>query len=125
MSENLDPEQDIRGLVAIQGITLNNFKIEDNVIQAYLPSSNNKSETELSIYPGIRSLSGKSLQTEYQTTIRLHSTHPEVRLIGKGIIVPDNNKVLFLSIIGLKAVDLEIIQVLNQKYELFLSGKFI
>lgn len=120
MSENLDPEQDIRGLVAIQGITLNNFKIEDNVIQAYLPSSNNKSEAELSIYPGIRSLSGKSLQTEYQTTIRLHSTHPEVRLIGKGIIVPDNNKVLIpFSTIGLKAVDLEIIQVLNQNMNFF------
>lgn len=122
MSENIDPNQDIRGLVNLKGITLDNFKIQDNIIQAYLPASLSQSSVEMNVFPGIRSISGNTLTTEYMTVVSLHSTKPEVRLIGKGVIVPDKNKVLIpFSAVGLKAVDLEIIQVLNQNMNFFLQ----
>lgn len=122
MSENVDADQDLRGLINLQGTTLSNFKIQKNVIQAYLPTSMEGGNAELKIFPGIRSASGNTLQTEYLTTLSLHSTKPEVRLIGKGVIVPDKNKVLIpFSAVGLKAVDLEIIQVLNQNMNFFLQ----
>ncbi len=122
MSENIDPEQDVRGLVTISGTTLDNFKIHDNVIQAYLPSSLDVSNVTMNVFPGIRSSSSITLQTEYTTTLTLRSTKPEVKLIGKGVIVPDKNKVLIpFSAVGLKAVDLEIIQVLHQNMNFFLQ----
>lgn len=122
MSENIEKEQDIRGLVSIQGITLDHFKIHDNVIQAYLPPAIDKSSVTLNIFPGIRSVSGLSLQTEYTTTLNLRSAKPEVKLLGKGVIVPDKNRVLIpFSAVGLKAVDLEIIQVLQQNMNFFLQ----
>lgn len=122
MSENVDPEQDMRGLVTLRGITLDHFKIHDNVIQAYLPSSLDESNVTLNIFPGIRSTSGNTYQTEYTTTLNLRSTKPEVKFMGKGVIVPDKNKVLIpFSAVGLKAVDLEIIQVLHQNMNFFLQ----
>lgn len=122
MSENVDPDQDIRGLISVKDIALSNFKVHDNVIQAYFPSSISNSSVEMSVFPGLRSASGNSLQSEYMTTLTLRSTRPEVRLIGKGVIVPGKNKVLIpFSAVGLKAVDLEIIQVLNQNMNFFLQ----
>ena len=46
----------------------------------------------------------------------------QVELIGKGVIVPGKNKVLIpFSAVGLKAIDVEIIQVLNQNMNFFLQ----
>lgn len=120
MSEKPDPNQDLQGLITLNNFTLNNFKIRNNVIYAYTSPSNNEGTVELNVFPGIRSLSGNTLETEYITTLRLNSTKPEIQLIGKGVIVPDKNKVLIpFSTVGLKAVDLEIIQVFNQNMNFF------
>lgn len=122
MSENVDPEQDLRGLIGIPGIDLQNFKIKGTSILAYLPSTISESSVTLNVYPGIRSSTGNSLASEYQTTLTLRSTRPEVRLIGKGVIVPDKNKVVIpFSAVGLKAVDVEIIQVFEQNMNFFLQ----
>ena len=122
MSENIDPEQDLKGLVNIPGITLDNFKIDQNVIRAYLPSSSSMKTGELNLYPGIRSITGNTLQNTYTTSLQLQSLKPEVEFIGKGVIVPDKNQVLVpFSAVGLKAVDLEIIQVSPQNMNFFLQ----
>lgn len=122
MSENIDPQQDLNGLVTLRGITLNNFKIDGNAIRAYLPTSISKTEVELNIFPGIRSAHGNSLKNEYSTSVSLRTTKPAVELIGKGVIVPEKNKVLIpFSAVGLKAIDVEIIQVLNQNMNFFLQ----
>lgn len=122
MSEDVLPDQDLRGLIGIQGLDLRNFKIQGNKIQIFLPSSIDVESAPLTLYPGIRSAAGNSLKTEYQTALTLHSTKPEVRLIGKGVIVPDRNQVVIpFSAVGLKAVDVEIIQVLHQNMNFFLQ----
>lgn len=122
MSNNIDPQQNFNGLVSLQGITVNNFKADGNVIRVYLPASVEKNEVELNLYPGIRSLQGEKLNNRYTTTVNLHTTKPAVRLIGKGVIVPGQNKVLVpFSAVGLKKIDVEIIQVLNQNMNYFLQ----
>lgn len=122
MSENLDPRQDLNGLVSLQGITLNNFKIDGNIIRTYLPSSISKSDVELTLFPGIRSNNGNTFKNEYSTTINLRTTKPAVELIGKGVIVPEKNKVVIpFSAVGLKAIDVEIIQVPQQNMNYFLQ----
>lgn len=122
MSENIDPQQDLNGLVSLRGFRLNNFKIDGNIIRAYLPTSVSETEVELNLFPGIRSDNGNTLKNEYSTTIRLQTTKPAVELIGKGVIVPGKNKVVIpFSAVGLKAIDVEIIQVLNQNMNFFLQ----
>lgn len=122
MSENVSPDQDLRGLIGIEGTELSNFKIEGNKIQAFLPTYFNMKSERLTLYPGIRSAAGNTLKNEYQTTVTLYSTKPGVRLPGKGVIVPDRNQtVIPFSTMGLKAVDVELIQVPYQNMNFFLQ----
>ena len=122
MSEDLMPEQDLNGLITIPGVTLNNFKIDHNIIRVYLPSSSSLKTGELNLFPGIRSVTGNKLQTTYTTSLQLQSTKPEVQFIGKGVIVPNENQVLIpFAAVGLKAVDLEVIQVSSPNMNFFLQ----
>ena len=122
MSQNVDTEQEIRGLVEIIGVNLDNFKVQNNIIQVYLPSTIKDGSMELNIFPGLRSASAHTLQSKYTTLLRLQTTKPEVKLLGKGVIIPDKNKVLIpFSAVGLKAVDLEVIQVFSQNMNFFLQ----
>lgn len=122
MSQNLDPSQDLTGLVRLENFNTLNVKIHDNVISIYTPSVEGNGAVTLTLYPGIQSITGNVLTEEYITTVHLRSMKPEVKLIGKGVIVPDRNKVLIpFSAVGLKAVDVEIIQVLQQNMNFFLQ----
>lgn len=122
MSEKVDPSQDLHGLITLEGIPRVNIKAKENIIYVY-PSSKGENELlNLTLHPGIRSQTGNTLQAEYIRTVRLHSTKPEVRLIGKGVIVPSENKVIIpFSTVALKAVDVEIIRVLDQNMNFFLQ----
>ena len=122
MSENIDPNQDLKGLFSLEGASTLNYKISDNIIYLYPGNAIENSQPNLTIHAGIRSANGNTLHTEYIRSVRLSSTKPQVQLIGKGIIVPGNNQVLIpFSAIGLQAVDLEIIQVLDQNMNFFLQ----
>lgn len=122
MSEKVDPEQDLQGLITLEGIPTVHFKAKENIIYVY-PSSNGENDVlTLTLAPGIRSQNGNTLQAEYVRTVRLHSTKPEVRLIGKGVIVPSDHQVVIpFSAVALKAVDVEIIRVLDQNMNFFLQ----
>ena len=122
MSENIDPNQDLKGLFSLEGASTLNYKISDNIIYLYPGNTIENNQPNLTIHAGIRSANGNTLHTEYIRSVRLSSTKPQVQLIGKGIIVPGNNQVLIpFSAIGLQAVDLEIIQVLDQNMNFFLQ----
>ncbi len=122
MSENVDPNQDLKGLFRLAGNTALNYKITDNVIYLYPSNHLENDQPELTISAGIRSTNGHILQDEYTRTVPLSTTKPQVQLIGKGVIVPDDNRVVIpFSAIALKAVDLEIIQVLNENMNFFLQ----
>lgn len=122
MSQNIAPEQDLKGLITLEGIPSLNFKIRGNIIYVY-PSSNGESGLlNLTLHPGIKSTTGNSLQTEFVRSIQLESLKPEVNFIGKGVIVPTSDEVIVpFSAVALKAVDLEVIQVFGQNMNFFLQ----
>lgn len=122
MSENIDPDQDLTGLISLQNISDFNYKVDDNVIYVYPANLQENNNLNLTLHKGIRSISGNSLQEEFVRNIRIVAAKPQVKLIGKGVIVPGNNQVLIpFSAMALKAVDLEIIQVFNQNMNFFLQ----
>lgn len=122
MSENIDPDQDLTGLISLQNISGFNYKVNDNVIYLYPQNLQENNNVNLTLHKGIRSISGNSLQEEFIRNIRIVAAKPQVKLIGKGVIIPGNNQVLIpFSAIALKAVDLEIIQVFNQNMNFFLQ----
>lgn len=123
MSEKIAQSQDLNGLIQIAGTSGINYKIQDNTITVY-PDFSEKSEGEIriQIHKGIRSYSGNVLESEVNQTIRLASEKPKVKFIGKGVIVPSGNEVLIpFSAVSLKAVDILVIQVLQQNMNFFLQ----
>ena len=86
MSENIDPNQDLKGLFSLEGASTLNYKISDNIIYLYPGNAIENSQPNLTIHAGIRSANGNTLHTEYIRSVRLSSTKPQVQLIGKGII---------------------------------------
>lgn len=120
MSENLDPRQQLDGLIRIgnqQGI---NYKVHGNEISVYLSASPEQPDIEVNLSKGIRSATGNVLPNDFIRTMRSNPAQPQLKLLGKGVIVPGDNQVLIpFSSIALKAVDLEIIQILKQNMNFF------
>ncbi len=122
MSENIDPNQHLEGLVGIEGISSVNYKVVNNIIYLYPSANTDKASINVTVYKGIRSTNGNTLPTTFVRNVRIITAKPQVKLIGKGVIVPGENRVLVpFSTIALKAVDLEIIQVLEQNMNFFLQ----
>lgn len=125
MSERISTTQNLNGLIMINHTPCTNYEIQDNIITLYPDAesdSKSKGIIQLSIYPGIKSITGNTLVSEFTEDIRLASVNPQVNFIGKGVIIPDKNKVLIpFSAVALKAVDIEIIKVLNQNMNFFLQ----
>lgn len=122
MSENIDPTQDLKGLVHLDGQPVKNYKTNGNEIYIYPSTNTEKTELVVTLYQGIRSISGNILAADFTRTVRTNPTKPQIKLLGKGVIIPGNNQVVLpFSAIALKAVDLEIIQVLNQNMNFFLQ----
>lgn len=122
LSEKLDPDQNLTGLVSVDQESSVNYKISDNIIYLYPTSTVEKDYLTVTFHRGIKSNNGNLLETEFTTTVRHNSAKPQVKFIGKGVIVPGNHQaILPFSAIALKAVDVEIIQVLNQNMNFFLQ----
>lgn len=120
MSEAINPDQDLNGLITIGNQSSLNSRVRGNIIYVYPRFQENDQALDITVHKGIQSMTGKLLQNNYVHSIRLKSAKPEVKLIGKGIIVPGNGEVILpFSAVALKAVDLEIIQVLEQNMNFF------
>lgn len=122
LSDNVDPDQNLEGLITIEGISDIRYKTEGNTIYLYYTLNKNLEYLDITIHEGIRGNDGKVL-TETQTyTISLPSTNPAVKFIGEGVITPANGKVLVpFSAVALKAVDVQIIKVFQQNMNFFLQ----
>lgn len=106
MSEKLDPSQDLNGLISVNENSRINYKIQNNVIYVYMPSNESAESLDVRIQRGIKSANGNLLSEDYFRTVKVATAKPAVELIGKGVIVPDEQSVLIpFSSIALKAVD--------------------
>lgn len=123
MSERVAASQNLDGFIMVDRRPCNNFEIEDNTIILYPDVDKGTTGlVQLYMFKGIKSASGDILNSDFKTDIRLSSADPRVSFIGKGVIVPDQNKVIIpFSAVALKAVDIEIIKVLNQNMNFFLQ----
>ncbi|MEG2277893.1 MAG: alpha-2-macroglobulin family protein [Odoribacter sp.] len=122
MSENIDPIQNLTGLISIENDPKVNIKVNGNILYLYPQENSEQNSFTLTLHPGIRSQSGHILSTTFIRTIRSNTLKPQVKFIGKGVIVPGDQQVLIpFSAIALKTVDIEIIQVLNQNMNFFLQ----
>jgi len=110
-SDPLDPEQPVDGMVELgNGIPFSSH-IGGNRLTIW-PGQEIRGEETISLFRGIRSSEGKSLGETSVHTLFFKNLKPAVRLLGKGVIVPDQGTlVLPFEAVSLHAVDLRIIRI--------------
>lgn len=121
-SEVLERNQDLRGLVRIQGnanaITTD---IRDNNLVIY-PDANLNGTFQLIVDSGIKSADGGQLGRSYIYDLALEMQPPALRLVGNGVIVPGKKKVIFpFEAINLEKVELEVIKIFDNNTLQFLQ----
>lgn len=120
-SDPLDKSQDLTGLIEMENVPVR-FMVDANQIKVY-PTSKITGNATVTIQPGILSASGKKLSLPSRETIIFSETEPEVRMVGKGTILPKSDQTLpfIFEAIGLKAVDVRVIKIFEENIPQFLQ----
>ena len=110
-SDLLLKNQNLDGLVELNDGTKLRLEIEGNVINAW-PNRNVTGEINLSVFQGISNFNYFKLNKSENFLLRFSSTNPEIKLVGKGVIVPQNNTLeMPFEAVGLNAVEVRVIHI--------------
>lgn len=120
-SDPLKEDQNLNGLITIEGQNNLRFDIEDNEVKVYVQDVERSSQV-LNVFAGVRNARNARLTDKFTRTVTFAQTKPEVRLVGKGTILPSTNGLIFpFEAISLSAVDVTIIKVYETNVFQFLQ----
>ena len=120
-SDPLKENQDFRGLVSIKGSRDPRFTVDGNRLKVY-PRSRLAGSKKVTIERGILSISDYKLNKKVSKELTFEAIKPKVKLIGKGVIVPNSNGLQFpFQTVNLSAVDVTIIKIFEDNIAQFLQ----
>ncbi len=111
-SQKLNPDQDLKGLVTINGSS-DGFTIrkQDHILSIY-PDESLTGQLVVQLNEKISSASGKELVKAVTMEISLEDAKPALRLVGSGVITPGNVEVIFpFEAINLRSVQVEVLRI--------------
>ena len=121
-SDPLKKDQNIDGLVNIEGAKKLSFIVEGNVLKVY-PDQKIKGVANLTVFEGIVNTHGNALKTIVQEKIAFEQLKPQVRLLSSGNILPSSNNLkINFEAVNLKAVDVTVIKVYQNNILQFLQN---
>lgn len=114
--------QDLNGLIEIAGEEGDlKFTIEGTKINVF-PETRLTGSHTIIVNAGIESTTGTTMPRQLREAIVFSEIKPEVRLIGKGVIIPNTEKLPFVfESIGLKAIDVRVIKIYEENIPQFLQ----
>ncbi len=120
-SDPLLENQDLAGLISLSQSNGLKFIISENEIRVYPPSRLSGAHT-IFVAQGVKNILGTPLKGNYSMEIMFEELKPEVQLIGKGVILPNSNGLIFpFRAVSLKAVDVKILKVYEKNIPQFLQ----
>jgi alpha-2-macroglobulin len=120
-SDPIRKKQNFEGLVSLDKDVSLNFTVEGNILKAY-PASRQSGDDNLSIQESIVNILGYPLKTPYTGIITFELAKPQVRLLGKGVILPSSKGLVFpFEAVNLNAVDVKIIKIFENNIGYFLQ----
>lgn len=87
-SRPLDRDQDLRGIVSVDGVDDLRYSIDRNKLRVYSASYGLPSQASVRVLPGLRDSSGERLAVPVAASVKAASQLPKVRFLGSGVIVP-------------------------------------
>ncbi len=120
-SDPLDRDQPVEGMAELEGGSRFTWQIDGNRLVLW-PSEKIYGDRKVTVYKGFRSAAGKTLQETSVINLFFRNLKPEIRFVGKGIIVPDQGRLSIpFEAVSLKAVDLRIIKIYPSNIRQFLQ----
>ncbi len=120
-SEPIAADQNLKGIISIEGIDNLTYSIDYNSVSIYLPNRF-VGEKKLTITNGIRNFKGYKKLEGYTSTLTFEEPKPLVRIKGSGSILPSSNGLIFpFEAISLKSVDVRVIKIYENNVHHFLQ----
>ncbi|MFW5707173.1 MAG: alpha-2-macroglobulin family protein, partial [Bacteroidota bacterium] len=119
-SEPLDPSQNLRGLISSSDIDLR-ITTDGNLARVY-PAERLAGTYNFQVSEGIRSMHRNKLETGSALSATFEVMKPQVRLVGKGVIIPSSDGLYFpFQAVSLRAVDVSIVRIFEKNIPQFLQ----
>lgn len=113
--------QNLKGIVTLEGVDNLTYAIENNVVKVFLPSRYEGNKV-LSVSSGIKNFRGYKMNAGYSQAIVFEEPKPLVRIKGNGTILPNSNGLIFpFEAISLKAVDVRVVKIFENNVHQFLQ----
>ncbi|MCU0457250.1 MAG: hypothetical protein MUE74_13205, partial [Bacteroidales bacterium] len=120
-SDPPDPSQELEGLVYLMPSGNATTSIENNIVTV-IPQASLNQQVTLNVEQAVRNSKGKTLTSGFTVNLNLKSVNPAIQLIGKGVIMPASQNLIFpFTSAGLRAVDLTIIKIFEDNLPWFLQ----
>jgi uncharacterized protein YfaS (alpha-2-macroglobulin family) len=121
-SDPVEASTDLRGFVLLDNKPVSKTRIDGNVLKIY-PDSRLVGSHTLSLHQAILSQDGKRLTGFTSSELNFGSLKPQVRLLGKGNIVPQSEGLFFpFEAVGLSAVDVRITKIFTNNILYFFQN---
>ena len=121
-SDPLSTSQDLNGLIKINDWYGSlRHAVDGNSVLLY-PSDRVTGDKNIYIDAAVQSASGKKLNAPATYTLSFADIKPQVRLIGRGVILPNSDGLNFpFEAINLNFVDIEVVKIFNNNILQFLQ----
>ncbi len=120
-SDPINYNQNLKGIVNINGIDNLTYAIEGNLVKVFLPYRI-EGERTIIVTTGIKNFKGYKMNSAFTQSLIFEAPKPLVRIKGSGSILPNSNGLIFpFEAISLKAVDVRIVKIFENNVHQFLQ----
>ena len=119
-SDPLDPTQDLTGLVHLSKGAVS-ANVQNGALVVY-PQEDSQGDVTLTVEAGIRNERGDPLQQTVQQTLSFPSLKPQVRFVGRGVILPDGKALtIAFEAVNARSVHVTALRVYDDNMAQFLQ----
>lgn len=120
-SDNLEARQNLSGIIRLGDQDQLHTLVQGNRIRIFF-SDAESSQQKLFIDQSLRNSDGHRLSEPIELDVQLRQIRPELRLAGRGVIIPSSGSMLVpFESIGLGAVDVQVIRIFENNIPQFLQ----
>ncbi len=121
-TDPIKQNQNLHGLITIEKVPNLRFEVSGNEIKVY-PSKRLFGDYKIHIFSGIRNSMNYKMKKDYTRNVAFENLKPAVRLVGKGVIVPNNKDgfILPFEAVNLSAVDVIVTKIFENNMSQFLQ----
>lgn len=120
-SDPVSVAQTLDGLIGISGVSDLRFSIEGSEVKVFGPKRLEGNYTVV-VNEGILNVADSKLEQSFSANIVFENTQPSVTIPGKGVILPQSNKLVMpFEAVNLSAVDVTIIKIYENNVPQYLQ----